>query len=295
MYTAAVMLNQPWALSRVAELHRHALFVGFNMLDTIAWDIMYVSDQSLDSLWKFVARLSDVLFYDSQFTQGRFRARFSPQGLITECVTYLSFAADEQVDEGSSLPVSCDILLIGNEYDHKDLVRTLQVLADAFPFNKIVAIGANRSSAQNVTVMPSGNLEQSALHGLFASAGVIVFPSFYEGFGLPVVQGLAHGRTVIVRESELWHEIAGQLRLPGQMVPFHDLTSLIESVGRALGGLPLSTIPQGTALGENERPLRWKDCASRIIRALEQLLSNPDGKRWMEREEALRSVELLRV
>ena len=39
-YAAAVMPHQPWAMPTVADLHRSALGIVFNMLDTIAWDVI---------------------------------------------------------------------------------------------------------------------------------------------------------------------------------------------------------------------------------------------------------------
>lgn len=293
-YMAAVLLNQPWGLSTIAELHRHALFIGFNMLDTISWDILYVCDEPLDAVWRFIARYADALFYDSQFTRDRFANRFPPQSHVTERVSYLSLAKDEQVDrnvlEG---PAGDHILLFGNDYDHKDIRRTLQLLVDAFPYAKVVAIGIDGSGLRNVTTMPSGTIEHAVLHRLIATARVIVFPSFYEGFGMPVVQGLAYGRTVVARQSPLWEEIAAQVQMPGQLVQFDDIASLVEAVGRALAGHPLDALPQGTALGPGRSPLRWQDCAQRMIDTLEKLLPSADGRRWLEREEVLRSVELL--
>jgi len=295
-YSAAVLLNQPWGLSTVAELHQHALLIAFNMLDTISWDILYVCDERLDSLWRFVARFSDGLFYISQFTRDRFNMRFPLQAPIAERVTYLSLAADEQIDQTARQePVGNNILIFGNDYDHKDVRRTVQVLVDAFPFNKIVAIGIEGTPARNVTAIPSGQIDQTALHRLIVGARVIVFPSFYEGFGMPVVQGLAYGRPVVVRQSPLWEEIAGQLRSPGQLVPFDSTASLVEAVGRAMAGLPLKALPQGTGLRVGESPLRWRDCAQRIIDLLDELMSNADGKRWQEREEALQAIRLLRL
>jgi glycosyltransferase involved in cell wall biosynthesis len=295
-YTAGVLLNQPWALSTVAELHRHAFLVAFNMLDTIAWDILYVCDERLDSTWRFIARFSDGLFYDSQFTRDRFKARFPLRVPIAECVTYLSLAVDEQIEEAATQePVGRTILVIGNDYDHKDLRRTLRVLVDAFPFNEIVAIGIDGSIGSNVVTMPSGQLDQVVLHRLIAGARVIVFPSFYEGFGMPVVQGLAYGRPVVVRESALWHELADQLRSPGKLVLFDDAASLVEAVGCALADLPLKELRQGTGLGADDSPLRWRDCAQRVISLVEELMSTADGKRWQEREEALEAIRLLRL
>jgi len=293
-YTAAVLLNQPWELSRVVELHQHALLLVFNMLDTISWDILYACGDSLDPLWRFIARFSDGLLYDSQFTRNRFTIRFPLQAPIAECVTYLSLATEEHVDQAASRePVGDHILLIGNDYDHKDIRRTMQLLVNAFPFTKIVAIGIEGVVSSNVVAMPSGQIEETVLQRLIAGARVIVFPSFYEGFGMPVVQGLSYGRPVIVRESPLWHEIAGQLRTPGALVPFDDTASLAEAVGRALAELPLKALPQGKSLRDDESPLCWRDCARRIIHLLEELMSTADGTRWQEREEALRAIRLL--
>jgi len=292
-YTAAVLLNQPWALSTIAELHSHALLVGFNMLDTISWDILYVCDERLDAVWRFIARHSDVLFYDSQFTRDRFANRFPLQGHVAERVAYLSLSKQEQADRKVLGEAAGDhILLFGNEYDHKDIRRTLRLLVDAFPYCRIVAVGIDDNEGQNVT-MPSGTIEHSVLHQLIASARVIVFPSFYEGFGMPVVQGLAYGRTVVARQSPLWKEIAAQVQTPGQLVEFDSAVTLVEAVGRALAGRPLEPLPQGAALDAGQSPLRWQDCAQRMIDSLEKLLPSADGKRWLEREEALRAIDLL--
>ena len=293
-YMAAVLLNQPWGLSTIAELHRHALLVAFNMLDTISWDILYVCDERLDAVWRFIARYSDALFYDSQFTRDRFANRFPPQARVTERVTYLSLAADEQADRSvMGGPPGDHILLFGNDYDHKDVHRTMQLLVDAFPYSKVVAVGIDGDGLRNVTTMPSGAIEHTVLHRLMATARVIVFPSFYEGFGMPVVQGLAYGRTVVARRSPLWEEISAQVRMPGQLVQYDMATSLVEAVGRALAGHPVDSLPQGAALGAGQAPLRWQDCAKRMIDTLETLLPSADGRRWLEREETLRAVDLL--
>ena len=292
-YTAAILLNQPWGIATIAELHRHALLVAFTMLDTISWDILYVCDERLDAVWRFIARYSDALFYDSQFTRDRFVNRFPLREGVAERVTYLSLSKDEQADRNVlATPAGDHILLFGNDYDHKDIRRTLQLLVDAFPYCKIVAIGIDDSRLRNVVTMPSGTIEHTVLHRLIASAQVIVFPSFYEGFGMPVVQGLAYGRTVVVRQSPLWKEIAAQVQTAGHLVEFDTDVGLVEAVGRVLAGHPLDALPQGTALGAG-LPLRWQDCAQRMIETLEKLLPSADATRWLERQEALRAIDLL--
>jgi glycosyltransferase involved in cell wall biosynthesis len=126
---------------------------------------------------------------------------------------------------------------------------------------------------------------------LIAGAGVIVFPSFYEGFGLPVVEGLALGRTVLVRRSALWAEIAAYSRLPGKLCEFDDPASLVDGVGRALAGLPLTALPSGIALAAGVAPAGWKDCAQRIIDLVSSRLKRPSLNHWLAREHALRLMD----
>jgi hypothetical protein len=66
-------------------------------------------------------------------------------------------------------------------------------------------------------------------------------------------------------------------------------------VGSALAGWPaLKQLPQGTGLCADESPLRWRDCAQRIIAVVEGLMSSVDGMRWRERKEALKALQLMR-
>ncbi len=293
-YFGAVCLTHPWALTDVADLHRHALLIAFTMLDTIGWDVLYTDGAStVADVWRFIARHADGLLYISSFTRDRFRTRFPPSGLVVEQVTHLSLAQDEHIDPiALAEPVADHLLIFGNELDHKDLRPTLRLLVDAFPFNRIVAFGIAESPSPNVVAIPSGRVGQGAVHRLLASARAIVYPSVYEGFGLPVVEALSYGRPVIVRRSPLWREIAGWSRLPGDLIEFDDAASLVEAVGRVLAGLPIQALPSGVALSNGARPSAWRDCAGRVMALLNQCLATADGRRWCEREEALRIAGL---
>jgi glycosyltransferase involved in cell wall biosynthesis len=185
-------------------------------------------------------------------------------------------------------PIPNPIVIFGNGFDHKHVRPTAQLLADAFPFHRITAIGVEDATGRNVTAIGSGQMPRSTLLRLIAGAGVIVFPSFYEGFGLPVVEGLAHGRTVVVRRSALWAEIAAHSRLPGRLCEFDDPASLVDGVGRALAGLPMTALPSGVALAEGAAPPGWTECARRISDLIAPRLARPGLDHWWARERALR-------
>ena len=292
-FAAALVPNQPWALLRVAELHRHALVLVFNMLDTIAWDILYPAGAGLEAVWRFVARHSDGLSYISGFTRDRFRQRFPVAGGVTERVVHLSFAEEDHVLPGCrDLAPADHVLLFGNAYDHKDIERTLAILLDAFPLQQVVVLGGRESSSPRVNVIPSGKVSHEEVHRLIATARVVVFPSFYEGFGLPVVEALAYGRPVLVRSSPLWSEIAAHSRLSGRMVGFDDTVSLVEALGRVLADLPVDAIPSATALREGESPVSWRSCAAESLAVVDACLSQAENSRWLAREEALQLAGL---
>jgi glycosyltransferase involved in cell wall biosynthesis len=286
-YAAAVMLSQPWEIGRVAELHRHALVTAFLMLDAIAWDI-YPGRMGVEATWRFVARHADSLLYISRFTQERLNKRFPVAPSVAEAVTHLSMAQDDHVDASEPVdPISSQILIFGNAFDHKHVGPTARLLSDAFPFHRILAMGIEHAPGRNVTAVASGQTPRSTLVRLIAGAGVIVFPSFYEGFGLPVVEGLARGRTVLVRRSALWAEIAAFSRLPGRLCEFDDPASLVDGVGRALAGLPITELPSGIALPQGAAPANWNDGARRIIDLLTSRLASPKLDHWWAREHAL--------
>ena len=58
-----------------------------------------------------------------------------------------------------------------------------------------------------------GFVSDEALHALYATATVVWYPSRYEGFGLPIVEAMACGGTVLGSNSSSIPEIAGDAAL----------------------------------------------------------------------------------
>lgn len=292
-YAAAVMLNQPWAAETVAEMHRHAFLIGFNILDTIGWDILFPAPERLEWAWRLVARHSDLLTYISAFSQDRFRTRFPVTPAVTEQVVRLSFLTGEHaLRRFQGMPEGGHVLLFGNSYDHKGIAPTLRLLVEAFPLQAFAVLGGHGPAVPGVQVVPSGETSEEEVHRLVATARAVVYPSFYEGFGLPVVESLAYDRTVLVRRCPLWTEIAAHSRLPGRLVEFDDPASLIEALGRVLSGSPPPGLPFGAALAEAQAPTGWRDAAALILRSVEHRLAHGGIDHWHARDEALRTANL---
>lgn len=58
-------------------------------------------------------------------------------------------------------------------------------------------------------VVQVGRLPSADLPGLIAGAEALVVPSLHEGFGLPVLEGLAAGTTVVAADTSSLPEVAG--------------------------------------------------------------------------------------
>ncbi len=59
-------------------------------------------------------------------------------------------------------------------------------------------------------VVRLGYVPEQQLPGLYAAAAAVVYPSRYEGFGLPIVEGLAAGVPVVASDLPVFREVGGE-------------------------------------------------------------------------------------
>jgi hypothetical protein len=288
-------LSQPWNVETLIDLHRHALFNFYYMLDTIAWDIIYSlppSRNSLEETWQLMATYSDGVVYQSDYTRQRFATRFRSAPETRHYICYHAFHVDEYVRPvpQSSADHNEYLLVVGNWLDHKWMKETLDLLATAFPFCSLKALGCAKSLLPTVTALPGGSLPDREIDQLYANARAIIVASFYEGFGFPVVKGLNYGKPVIARRSALLEELAVRCQAPGKLYAFEDPLELVKIVSKLLHAQPLESLPLGQSLESGMEPMRWKDAAQQLMGILTSEIAAPQNSRWLARERALRWI-----
>lgn len=284
-HAAIVHMNQLCFSGILVDLHAHGFLTACNMLDTIMWDIVLGAPDHVGRIWNLDAEYLDCIFYISEFSRRQFGNRFPVAAGVRESVTYLSFDADENVSGASSHSgdgAEPYVLVFGNGFDHKDVHPTVQNIRKAFPQLPVVAIGAQGHDVEGVTFLASGSIPDERIEQLVAHAGAVVFPSWVEGFGMPVVKALAYGRPVLVRSLPLWQEIADHSCLPGTLMEFHDEPSMAVVLEHALRGEYVHVLEQGAKV--EGRPLDWTDCARRILEAFENQLLTADASMWLRRD-----------
>jgi glycosyltransferase involved in cell wall biosynthesis len=113
----------------------------------------------------------------------------------------------------------------------------------------------SRLEAEGCALRWRGQVSESDLHKSYADSTFSVFPSLMEGFGLPIVESLWHGRPVICSDKGAVGEIsAGAGVLTTNVSSEESLTGAIRSL--------LTNDSYCAALAEQayQRPVRtWKD------------------------------------
>lgn len=291
-FSVTLSPTQPWSLEDVARVHRHGLFNFFLMHDTILDDISRETPPGLERVWAFAARWADGLLYNSDYTMRRMQARFPVARGVGEHVIHLATDPVEYrnlEDRGATDPY---VFVVGNHYPHKWMTQTVRDLVDAFPFVKLKTLGYQDAAFPRVEGLASGDVAEDVVDRLYAQCQALVFPSRYEGFGFPVVRGLAYGRTVIARDSTLLREIAGLYRGPGRLLAYSTPLELVETLGRVLHGQHVEPLALGTDLGRADAPLRWSDVAARFLSIASERLRKPETSQWQARQELMGAMNL---
>ena len=55
-----------------------------------------------------------------------------------------------------------------------------------------------------------GRVSDNELHWLYMNTRLVVFPSFYEGWGLPIAESLAYGKVTLSSDTSSMPEVGGQ-------------------------------------------------------------------------------------
>jgi glycosyltransferase involved in cell wall biosynthesis len=134
------------------------------------------------------------------------------------------------------------IMAIGNIHPRKNLARLLeayrQLTSNNVAMPRMVWIGLPRwgsadliRQALETGVLLPGYVPADDLPALYRGAAVFVYPSLYEGFGLPVLEAMTCGTPVICSNTSSLPEVAGDAAC---MVDSQDINALAAVLYRVL-------------------------------------------------------------
>lgn len=116
------------------------------------------------------------------------------------------------------------LLLIGSDRKNKNAFRSIEGFCKFRSLNpdsaiKLVVVGKYSESFFNLIkttfseYMPyielAGYVDEATLRSLYKNCVGVLFPSLYEGFGIPAIEGLLSGKPVLVSQNTACSEILG--------------------------------------------------------------------------------------
>ncbi len=184
------------------------------------------------------------------------------------------------------------LLYVGNAYPHKNLAILLKVfsrLRGEYPDLRLVLVGKpdyfyervqeaaralNLWQKENINspVIFPGYVPDAQLEILYAEARAYIFPSLYEGFGLPPLEAMAKGCPVLSSDRASLPEILGSAAVYFNPEDEADMTMKIKSVLNDKG-LRDRLIAFGLA---RAKKYNWWECARETLAVYQEALS---GKR----------------
>lgn len=112
-------------------------------------------------------------------------------------------------------------------------------------------------------IVLAGYVPDAELAPLYSGARVFVYPSIYEGFGLPALEAMQCGTPVITSNTSALPEVVGD---GGVMVPADDVDRLAGAMLEIAGNAALHEELQGRALAQARR-FSWEGSTAGTLRA----------------------------
>jgi glycosyltransferase involved in cell wall biosynthesis len=189
---------------------------------------------------------------DSQSARGQIMERYNvPSPKITAIpigagagATPISEAEASAELEALHLPTNRAYLLaVGNLQPRKNLVRLVQafrrlvtdrhldldlVIVGPRHFRADEALDAARAVGDRVHF--TGYVTDRQLAACYQCSAAFVFPSLYEGFGLPALEAMAHGVPCVCSSAGSLPEICGEAAVYFDPMSVEDMTTAIERV-----------------------------------------------------------------
>jgi glycosyltransferase involved in cell wall biosynthesis len=268
---------QVFSWREFGRMTRLAPRVAFTLQDIIGVRCDYLSSPDRKILFRKTSELTDSVFTISEFARSDFAAFFGTD--IHMDVVRHGTNSDE-----AATPVAAGedfILVMGNSFYHKGVAQAVDELQGCCDI--VVLGGEDDSSQPGVRRLASGNLTRRHIHELVTRARMLVYPSHYEGYGLPVIDFLAMGKPVVALDTAVNREIAELT---------HDVNLHRISSVKHLAGTVQKILEQPAQQRHRPAARRWSDAAQEYVAAFREMLSRDiDLEKLRQRWEMVRMLE----
>ncbi len=180
----------------------------------------------------------------------------------------LRIPADPGILKKNGLRPGGYVLGVSSMTPHKNfstLVEAVSLMRDERSFDVVVAGGANSKIFGKVK-MPNnvkmvGYVSDGELRALYENAACFVFPSYYEGFGLPPMEAMSLGCPVVAAHAASIPEVCGSAAV---YFDPKNAQQLAETLKRVLGD-PAELTRLRAAVQKHALSMTWLQSAQQLL------------------------------
>jgi len=173
-------------------------------------------------------------------------------------------------------------LFLGERRPHKNIIRIIEAFARFKKGKhnnfKLVIAGKSYSNYQEPekmikdlglsnSVLLLGYVDESEKKALFKNTECFLFPSIYEGFGIPILEAMACGTPVITSNISSMPEIAGDAALIVNPYDIYEISTAIEIISQDTN-LRNRLIKAGL---DRIKDFSWKKAAEHTLKVYENI------------------------
>lgn len=302
VFAAVFRVGQPFDWNTLERLIQKSATIGVFMLDTISMDCAELTSLTLSRYWSFVLEHVDLLAVTSELTGAQIERRLpiGPDVLRVRSLHSLDLADYRLPTEGAAAPAPPGyVFVVGNHFWHKEVAAAVNSLAEADPQRTVVVLVGPKMSRPpvdggryapaglkdlpNVLQLRAGELSHEEIGAVYRDASAIVFPSHYEGFGIPLLNALAAKKPVLIRPLPVFAEMVQRMGEDPNIHVFETTGELVRMLDR-----PLAWQEHGAVVG---CPGDARRAAQDVGEALDRMIAGARYERITRRLRALMTLQ----
>lgn len=174
------------------------------------------------------------------------------------------------------------ILYVGKRDYYKNFITLLKTYLDDEEIHgkfQLICYGGSKFDDEENNLISKAGLEKKVirlygnddlLNSLYKSAECFVYPSTYEGFGLPVLEAMALNCPVICANTSSLPEVAGDAALLIDTTSQKEISTAIKKITSDVN-LRKQLIAKGA---ERIKQFTWRSCAEKTYKVYQTMLEN---------------------
>lgn len=271
-FIPAIMPIKDWSKEIQSEYQRRLRFLMQSRLGKLC-----ISQATKRDLEKYVGACDDVHVTFLAADSKRFYTKREVGGLHRNPTIVFTGGFDYRKNMDGALEAFAYAVKIVPE-DHPIRRTTFYFVCHAEPsaeanfYEKADQLGVREQ------VHLTGFISDESLKELYGNCDVFFFPSFYEGFGLPIIEAMLGGAYIVSADNSSLPEVCGSHAL---LCHANDIKDMAEKLVQAFEHASKESAEEKQARQEYALSFSWEKTAAQTLQYFESSLSVPAGKKRM--------------